>query len=226
MPVSNDNVANGNCSRRIACDLNHEFIAGIGRSVHSRQLATPSVPAFSSILTTATRHDISPVVNPTPNLNIVLYQPEIPQNTGNVGRSCLAAGARLWLVRPLGFQLDASKLHRAGLDYWKHLDCSVVNDWESLCEELSPKQHWYFTKAATTVYTDVEFKPGDSLVFGCETAGLPSSLTADHSHRCLRIPIQPPVRSLNLASAVAAATFEVLRQWRVDGLIPPDFPVQ
>ena len=177
-------------------------------------------------MTTAATDDISPVVNHTPLLNIVLYQPEIPQNTGNIGRSCLASGAHLWLVRPLGFRVDQKQLRRAGLDYWKHLDWTAVDDWGELSQVLPEENHWYFTKEATTLYTEVRYQPGDTLVFGCETSGLPTSLTSAAPDRCLRIPIQNPVRSLNLASAVAVATFEALRQWREDGLIPRDFRVQ
>jgi tRNA (cytidine/uridine-2'-O-)-methyltransferase len=165
-------------------------------------------------------------VNIAPELNIVLYQPEIPQNTGNVGRSCVAAGAKLWLVRPLGFRLDEKRLRRAGLDYWQHLDHQVVDDWEDLQRKLAPSRTWFFSKTATEGYTDVSYQPGDTLVFGCETGGLPASLLADSSSRSLRIPMRQQVRSLNLASAVAVATFEVLRQWRAGGLIPADFPVQ
>lgn len=159
------------------------------------------------------------VVNSPPLLNIVLYQPEIPQNTGNVGRTCLSVAGKLWLVRPLGFQLEEKRLRRAGLDYWQHLDVEIVDNWEMLTEQLSPTTHWYFTKTADRVYTDVQFKSGDTLVFGSETRGLPDSLLQGSSPRNLRIPIQPLVRSLNLASAVSAAAMEVTRQWRESGLI-------
>jgi tRNA (cytidine/uridine-2'-O-)-methyltransferase len=159
------------------------------------------------------------VVNSPPLLNIVLYQPEIPQNTGNVGRTCLSVGGKLWLVRPLGFQLDEKRLRRAGLDYWQHLDVDIVDNWQMLTEQVSPSTHWYFTKTADRIYTDVQFKPGDTLVFGSETRGLPDSLLNDSRSRALRIPIQPLVRSLNLASAVSAAAMEVTRQWRESGLI-------
>ena len=172
------------------------------------------------------RNDISPVVIETPPLNVVLHQPEIPPNTGNIGRSCLAAGAHLWLVRPLGFRVDEKQLRRAGLDYWQHLHWTAVDDWQELERNLPARTHWYFTKHAETLYTDVRYQPGDALVFGSETAGLPDSILSTDADRCLRIPIRDPVRSLNLASAVAVATFEVLRQWRHDGLIPRDFRVQ
>ncbi|MFP6750394.1 MAG: TrmH family RNA methyltransferase, partial [Pirellulaceae bacterium] len=117
-------------------------------------------------------------------------------------------------------------LRRAGLDYWQHLNWTTVDDWQTLTDTLPVQNHWYFSKTAETLYTDVSYQPGDSLVFGCETAGLPASIISANPGRCLRIPIQNPVRSLNLASAVAVATFEVLRQWREHGLIPRDFRVQ
>ena len=158
-------------------------------------------------------------MNSPPKLNIVLHQPEIPQNTGNVGRSCLAVGAKLWLVRPLGFQLDEKQLRRAGLDYWQHLNVEVVDQWEALEASLPPTRHWYFSKTADRIYTDAEFLPGDSLVFGSETRGLPNTLLTEDPQRCLRIPIYNPVRSLNLASAVAVGALEVHRQWRERGLI-------
>ncbi|MFP6604053.1 MAG: TrmH family RNA methyltransferase, partial [Pirellulaceae bacterium] len=96
-------------------------------------------------------------MNSPPNLNIVLHQPEIPQNTGNVGRSCLAVGAKLWLVKPLGFQLDEKNLRRAGLDYWQHLNVEVVDQWEALSASLPPNRHWYFSKTAEQIYTDAQF---------------------------------------------------------------------
>jgi len=164
------------------------------------------------------------VVNAAPSLNIVLYQPEIPQNTGNVGRTCLSVGGKLWLVRPLGFQLDEKRLRRAGLDYWQHLDVEIVDNWEVLIEQRPAANHWYFTKTAARIYTDVVFEPGDTLVFGSETRGLPASLISEPSDRALRIPIQPLVRSLNLASAVAAAAMEVTRQWRQRGLLSDPGP--
>ena len=158
-------------------------------------------------------------MNTLPNLNIVLHQPEIPQNTGNIGRTCLAVGAKLWLVRPLGFQLEEKQLRRAGLDYWQHLDVELVEHWNALEQTLPVANHWYFSKKADSIYTDVEFQPGDTLVFGSETRGLPESILNARPERALRIPIYNPVRSLNLASAVAGAALEVQRQWRQRALI-------
>ncbi len=148
-----------------------------------------------------------------PRLHIVLYQPEIPYNTGSVGRTCVAVGAKLWLVRPLGFRIDDYHLRRAGLDYWQHLEWEVVDDWAALVEGLPPRRPWLFTKTATHSYAKVAYEPGDVLVFGCESSGLPPSLLAANADRTLRIPIRPEARSLNLSNSVAIAAFEAQRQW-------------
>lgn len=151
-----------------------------------------------------------------PRMHIVLYQPEIPQNTGAIGRTCVALQAKLWLVRPLGFRIDEKALRRAGLDYWQHLNWEVVDDWDSLVEQLAePFQNqrcWYFTKRATKAYTEPEFAEADVLVFGCETKGLPSDLREQRPEQNLRIPISAKVRSLNLSCSVAVAGYEVIRQ--------------
>lgn len=152
-------------------------------------------------------------MNDPPRLHIVLYQPEIPQNTGNVGRTCLAVGAKLWLVRPLGFRTDQKSVRRAGLDYWQHLDWEAVEDWNALTERLPSQTRWYFSKTATRLYTDAAFHAGDVLVFGSESSGLPAELLAGDPQQALRIPIRPPVRSLNLACSVAAGVFEAVRQF-------------
>jgi tRNA (cytidine/uridine-2'-O-)-methyltransferase len=144
--------------------------------------------------------------------HIVLYQPEIPYNTGSVGRTCVAVGAKLWLVRPLGFRVDDYYLRRAGLDYWDHLAWQVVDDWAELSSHLPVDRHWYFTKKAKRPYTDAAFSSGDVLVFGCESHGLPEELLTAHFERCLRIPTRPEVRSLNLSNSVAVAAYEAVRQ--------------
>jgi tRNA (cytidine/uridine-2'-O-)-methyltransferase len=154
----------------------------------------------------------------SPTLNVVLYEPEIPFNTGNVGRTCVAVGAKLWLVRPLGFRLDDRHLRRAGLDYWQHLDHEVVDDWQALWDRLSERCPWFFSKCAATCYSEARFEPGDVLVFGGESRGLPASLRQAHPDRCLQIPMRPHVRSLNLSVSVAVAAYEALRQWREDGV--------
>lgn len=156
-----------------------------------------------------------------PQLHIVLHQPEIPHNTGSVGRTCVAIGAKLWLVRPLGFRIDDYYLRRAGLDYWEHLECEVVDDWSALCMRLSEQspslRFWFFTKTATRLYTDAKFTPGDVLVFGSESNGLPPSLLEPHRDRALRIPIREQVRSLNLSNCVGIVAYEAMRQWNSSG---------
>jgi len=150
-----------------------------------------------------------------PRLHIVLYQPEIPHNTGSVGRTCVAVGAKLWLVRPLGFRVDDYYLRRSGLDYWERLEWEVVDDWAALVAALpAAERAYFFTKTAANDYLDVQYREGDVLVFGSESRGLPASMLEAHAERTLRIPIREAVRSLNLSNAVAVATFEALRQWR------------
>ncbi|NLF67878.1 MAG: tRNA (cytidine(34)-2'-O)-methyltransferase [Candidatus Anammoximicrobium sp.] len=150
-----------------------------------------------------------------PTLNIVLYQPEIPQNAGNIGRTCVAIGAKLWLVRPLGFRMDERRLRRAGLDYWQHLDWEVVDDWPALQAQLPERQPWLLTKTAERLYSTAAFCLGDVLVFGSETQGLPPSLLQAAADRRLRIPMREEARSLNLACAVAVVAYEARRQFSV-----------
>lgn len=150
-------------------------------------------------------------------MQIVLYQPEIAYNTGGVGRTCVAVGAKLWLVRPLGFQLDDRQLRRAGLDYWRHLSWEAVDDWEALLKRLSGRRLWLFSRAAPMSYLEAEFKPDDALVFGSESHGLPDWMLQAHPDHCLRIPIRPDARSLNLSVAVAVVAFELRRQCAGDG---------
>ncbi|MEN6407695.1 MAG: tRNA (cytidine(34)-2'-O)-methyltransferase [Thermoguttaceae bacterium] len=144
--------------------------------------------------------------------HVVLHQPEIPENAGNIGRTCAALGAKLWLVRPLGFRLDDRHLRRAGLDYWQHLDWEAVDDWAALTKCLPGCRPWFFTKRAEKLYTDAVFSADDVLVFGSESQGLPMSLLAADPERCLRIPMRPEARSLNLAVSVGVAAYETLRQ--------------
>ena len=147
-----------------------------------------------------------------PFLNIVLFQPEIPGNTGAVGRTAVALGAKLWLVRPLGFQIDEKTVRRAGLDYWQHLDLEVADHWDDLLERLPETRMWFFSRFATQGFADVEYQPEDTLVFGSETSGLPEKLMKANQDHLVRVPTTDKVRSLNLATTVGIASFEVLRQ--------------
>jgi tRNA (cytidine/uridine-2'-O-)-methyltransferase len=147
-----------------------------------------------------------------PQLHVVLYQPEIHYNTGNIGRTCVAVGAKLWLVKPLGFNIDDASVRRAGLDYWELLNLEVVENWAELVARLPAENHWYFTKRATINYGDAQFQPGAVLVFGSESAGLPGEILTQ-PERCLRIPMRPEVRCLNLSNAAALGCYEAWRQW-------------
>lgn len=145
-------------------------------------------------------------------LNLVLVQPQIPQNTGNVARTCAATGARLHLVGPLGFTLDDKKLKRAGLDYWHLLDIRVYPDWAAfLAQNQGP--FFFFSTKAPARHSDRQYPAGAYLVFGREDAGLPEELLLANQAQCVRIPMLAEARSLNLSNAVAIACYEVLRQW-------------
>jgi tRNA (cytidine/uridine-2'-O-)-methyltransferase len=152
-------------------------------------------------------------------LHIVLYEPEIAGNTGNVGRTCVALGAKLWLVRPLGFQVEDRHLRRAGMDYWSQLDWEAVENWDALVGRLGESRLWFFTKTARRSYTDVAFLDNDALVFGSESRGLPHALLETHGERCLRIPMREYARSLNLSVSVAVAAYEARRQCGLNGLV-------
>jgi tRNA (cytidine/uridine-2'-O-)-methyltransferase len=148
-------------------------------------------------------------------LHVVLFQPEIHWNTGNAGRTCLAAGAQLHLVEPLGFSLDERHLRRAGLDYWPHVVPRLWKSWDDLEIALPGIGHpVFFSTKATQVYSEVRYAQPAVLVFGRETGGLPPDIHARYADRMVRIPIESPhVRSLNLSTAVGIAAYEVLRQW-------------
>jgi tRNA (cytidine/uridine-2'-O-)-methyltransferase len=148
-----------------------------------------------------------------PLLHVVLHQPDIPQNTGNIGRTCVAVGAKLWLIRPLGFRLDEKHLRRAGMDYWQHLDWEAVEDWPELTRRLEGRTFWYLTKTATRLAWEAPFSPGDVLVFGSESRGLPASILAREPTHNLKLPMHDLVRSLNLASTVNTIVYEAVRQF-------------
>lgn len=149
-----------------------------------------------------------------PTLNVVLIEPEIPQNTGNISRTCAATGARLHLVGPMGFRLDDKKMKRAGLDYWPLLDITVYENAQVFFSQNSGP-FFYFSTKARRVYTEVTYPDGAYLVFGKETAGLPEEWLRDHPDNSVRLPMldDEAARSLNLSNAVAVGTYEVLRQW-------------
>ena len=153
-------------------------------------------------------------------LNIVMVEPEIPQNTGNVARTCAATGARLHLVKPMGFEIDDKKLKRAGLDYWHLLDITYYESLDEFMEIHKNDTMFYFTTKAPRAYTEVDFPDEVYLLFGKETKGLPESLLAEHyDDRCVRIPMIDEARSLNLSNAIAIATYEFLRQKNFDKLL-------
>ena len=145
-------------------------------------------------------------------LNIVLVEPQIPQNTGNVARTCAATGARLHIVGPMGFKVDDAKLKRAGLDYWHLLD---INYYVDLGDFFSKNtgEFYYFSTKAKNVYSEINYPDKAYLFFGKETAGLPEELLFDNPDRCVRLPMISEARSLNLSNTVAIGVYEVLRQW-------------
>ncbi|MDO5552967.1 MAG: tRNA (cytidine(34)-2'-O)-methyltransferase [Planctomycetia bacterium] len=154
----------------------------------------------------------------SPQFHVVLLEPEIPNNTGSIGRTCVGLGMKLWLVRPLGFQINDRQLRRAGLDYWPHLCWEAVDDWDMLLKRLrhstgtpAPRL-WFFSKKASHLYTEVAFRPGDAFVFGRESVGLPESLLQEHAENSLRIPTSDRIRSLNVSVAVGVVAFEAARQ--------------
>lgn len=147
-----------------------------------------------------------------PILNIVMVEPEIPQNTGNVARTCAATGARLHLVGPMGFKIDDKKLKRAGLDYWHFLDISYYNSLDDFFEKNQGKFYFFSTKAKHR-HSDVSYPDGCYLFFGKETAGLPEKLLYENPETTVRIPMLEDARSLNLSNSVAIAVYEALRQW-------------
>jgi tRNA (cytidine/uridine-2'-O-)-methyltransferase len=145
-------------------------------------------------------------------LNVVLVSPEIHQNTGNIARTCAATGARLHLIGPLGFEITDKALRRAGLDYWYSLDVALYDSLEEFMGKVWPERMWLLTTKAPRRYTDVQFQDGDYLFFGRESAGLPEPFLEAHRESCLKIPMAPEARSLNLSNSVAITVYEALRQ--------------
>lgn len=147
------------------------------------------------------------------SLNIALIEPEIPQNTGNIARTCAATGARLHLVGPMGFQITDKQVRRAGLDYWDKLDITYYGSTEEFFEKNKGGKFIYFTTKAEIAHSDMEYPNGCFLVFGKETKGLPEELLKDNHDSCVRLPMRGIIRSLNLSNAVCVGTYEALRQW-------------
>ena len=155
---------------------------------------------------------------PFKKLNIVLVEPEIPQNTGTIARTCAATGAKLHLVRPFGFEITDKNLKRAGLDYWYWVDISYYDSFEELQERNSDGKYYYCTTKAVNTYADVVYPDNTFLVFGKETKGLPEELLYENKERCIRIPMRESIRSLNLSNAVNIVAYEVYRQNDFEGL--------
>ena len=146
-------------------------------------------------------------------VNIVLVEPQIPQNTGNIARTCAVTGASLHIVKPMGFTIDDKKLKRAGLDYWHELDLHYYSSVQQLLSAFPESRFYFFTTKAKKEYTRVSYHPGDFIVFGREDKGLPESLLEEHYDHAVRIPMRETLRSLNLSNAVAIAAYEMLRQF-------------
>ena len=145
-------------------------------------------------------------------LNIVLYEPEIPANTGNIGRTCVATGTRLHLIEPLGFRLDEKSLKRAGMDYWKDLDVTTYIDFNDFMDKNPGAKIYMATTKAPNVYTAVKYEPDCYIMFGKESAGIPEEVLVEHKEDSIRIPMLGDIRSLNLGNSVAIVLYEALRQ--------------
>lgn len=154
-------------------------------------------------------------------INIILHEPEIPQNTGNIARTCAATGASLHIIKPMGFTIDDKKLKRAGLDYWDKLDITYYENFEDLCQKHPEAigATYFFTTKAPRSYTEVSPYPDNVFImFGKETKGLPEDLLYANREYCVRIPMRDTLRSLNLSNSVAIAVYEILRQRKFEGL--------
>ena len=151
-------------------------------------------------------------------MNIILHQPEIPANTGNIGRTCVATGTSLHLIEPLGFRFDEKSIKRAGMDYWQHLDLHTYVNYEEFKEKNPNTKIWMATTKAKHVYSDVEFGPDDFIMFGKESAGIPEEILVDYEETCIRIPMLEQIRSLNLSNSVAIVLYEALRQQNFESM--------
>ena len=158
------------------------------------------------------------------DLNLVLVEPEIPQNTGNVARTCAVTGAALHIVKPMGFTIDDKKLKRAGLDYWHELDITYYENLEEFLRINANEQMYFYSTKAPRAYTEVTYPERVFLVFGKETQGLPEALLEQNPERCVRIPMRDKLRSLNLSNSAAIAVYEALRQRGFEGLREDGIP--
>lgn len=145
-------------------------------------------------------------------MHIILHQPEIPANTGNIGRTCVATGTALHLIEPLGFRLDEKSIKRAGMDYWEHLDVTRYINYQEFLEKHAGARVWMATTKAKKVYTEVSYGADDFIMFGKESAGIPEELLVENQAYCIRIPMLDEIRSLNLSNAAAIVLYEALRQ--------------
>ena len=145
-------------------------------------------------------------------MHIILHQPEIPANTGNIGRTCAATGVSLHLIEPLGFRLNEKEIRRAGMDYWKHLDVTRYMNFDEFKAMHPDAKIWMATTKARQTYSEVSYGPDDFIMFGKESAGIPEELLVDYEKTCIRIPMLPQIRSLNLSNSVAIVLYEALRQ--------------
>lgn len=145
-------------------------------------------------------------------LNIILHEPEMPANTGNIGRTCVAAGARLHLIEPMGFRINEKSVKRAGLDYWDKLDVTIYDDYQDFLEKNPDAKIYMATTKAHKTYTEVNYEEDCYIMFGKESAGIPEELLVDNEENCIRIPMIGDIRSLNLSNSVAIVLYEALRQ--------------
>ena len=151
-------------------------------------------------------------------INIVLYSPEIPQNTGNISRTCAVTGARLHIIKPMGFEISDRTLKRAGLDYWDKLDVTYYENYDEFMRQNEGGRKFYFSSHAQKSYAEVEYQSGDYLIFGRESVGLPRELVKENTDTAIRIPMRSDVRCLNLSNSVAVAVYEILRQDGFNGM--------
>ena len=151
-------------------------------------------------------------------MNIILHQPEIPANTGNIGRTCVATGTKLHLIEPLGFRINEKELKRAGMDYWDRLDVQRYMNFDEFLQKNPGAKIWMATTKAKQVYSDVEFGDDDFIMFGKESAGIPEETLIEYEKTCIRIPMLDEIRSLNLSNSVAIVLYEALRQQDFKGM--------